>query len=137
MERDVQQALDETAQLAQRVYPALLDGRGLGATLRAMAAASGRNARVQGTIGAGCPPEIVSAVYFSVLDVLEHASAEVTVTVREEDGAVVFHVIENETRSDAELDRVRDRVEALGGRLTVLSEAGLGTGVSGSLPLAR
>ena len=35
------------------------------------------------------------------------------------------------------LDLLRDRVEALGGRLTVRSEPGGGTRVSGSLPLSR
>jgi signal transduction histidine kinase len=34
-------------------------------------------------------------------------------------------------------DRLRDRVEALGGRLTIRSAPGHGTSVSGSLPLSR
>ena len=34
MARDVQQALEETAQLAQRIYPPLLEARGLSAALR-------------------------------------------------------------------------------------------------------
>jgi len=37
MEGDVQQALDETAQLAQRIYPPLLDAGGLAAALRSAA----------------------------------------------------------------------------------------------------
>ena len=41
MTRDVQQALDETAQLAQRIYPALLNAGGLAAALRSAAAGRG------------------------------------------------------------------------------------------------
>ena len=37
MGRDVQQALDETAKLAQRIYPALIEARGFAATLRSAA----------------------------------------------------------------------------------------------------
>ena len=40
MMRDVQQALDETAQLAQRIYPALLNAAGLAAALRSAAASA-------------------------------------------------------------------------------------------------
>ncbi len=39
--RDVQQALDETAQLAQRIYPPLLEAGGLAAALRAAAGSAG------------------------------------------------------------------------------------------------
>ena len=38
--------------------------------------------------------------------------------------------------SDADLDYLRDRVEALGGRLAITPESGGGTRVSGSLPLS-
>jgi signal transduction histidine kinase len=60
--------------------------------------------------------------------------------VREAEGALRFEVVEDVasstavTASDAALDRLRDRVEALGGRLTIRSERGRGTRVSGWLP---
>jgi signal transduction histidine kinase len=144
--RDVQQALDETAQLAQRIFPPLLEARGLGAALRSAAASAPISARIEVTGGAGSPPELARAVYFCVLDALEHAraGAEVTVTVRDEEGALVFEVTESAPRSEAnaagpgpELDRLRDRIEALGGALTIVGEPGGTTRVSGSLPLSR
>jgi signal transduction histidine kinase len=146
MERDVQQALDEAAQLAQRIFPPLLDASGLGAALRAAAASAPISARIEVTRGAAAPPELARAVYFCVLDALEHAreGADVTVTVRDEKGALVFDVTETVSGSDAtpagsgpELDRLRDRVEALGGGLAIVVEPGGTTRVSGSLPLAR
>jgi signal transduction histidine kinase len=45
-------------------------------------------------------------------------------------------VVEDGSRSGEGLDRLRDRVEALGGWLMIGSDAGRGTRVSGSLPLS-
>jgi signal transduction histidine kinase len=136
--RDVQQALDETAQLAQRIYPPLLEAGGLAAALRAAAASAGVRTSLEIAVGTRYAPEIAGVVYWCCLAALQHAGAgaRATVIVRDEDGAVVFEVTEDGSRSDAGLDRLRDRVEALGGRLTIRSEPGGGTRVSGSLPLS-
>jgi signal transduction histidine kinase len=142
---DVQQALDETAQLAEWVYPALLNARGLAAALRSAVAGAGIRASVDVQPGANYPPEVAARVYLCCLEALEQVGAgiPVTVTVREAEGALRFEVVENVARStavagsDAALDRLRDRVEALGGRLTIRSERGRGTRVFGWLPLLR
>jgi signal transduction histidine kinase len=143
MEHDVQQALDETAALAERIYPALLDAGGLAAALRSAAVRAGISASVDVRAGANRPPEVAATVYLCCLEALEHVSAgaRATVTVRDEEEALGFEVVEDGARSaavagsDAGLDRLRDRVEALGGRLTIRSERGRGIRVSGSLPL--
>jgi signal transduction histidine kinase len=139
MARDVQQALDETAQLAQRIYPPLLEAGGLAAALRSAVVSAGIRASLDVTGGASYPPEVAGAIYWCCLEALEHVGAgeRATVTVREEDGAVTFEVVEHGSHSDAGLDRLRDHVEALGGRLTIWSEPGRGTRISGSLPLPR
>jgi signal transduction histidine kinase len=142
---DVQQALDETAQLAEWVYPALLNARGLAAALRSAVAGAGIRASVDVQPGANYPPEVAARVYLCCLEALEQVGAGIpaTVTVREAEGALRFEVVEDVARStavagsDAALDRLRDRVEALGGRLTIRSERGRGTRVSGWLPLLR
>lgn len=138
MVRDVRQSLDETAQLAQRIYPPLLEAGGLAAALRSAAVSAGIRASLEVAAGARYPPEVAGAIYWCCLEVFEHAGtgAQATVTVREEEGAVAFEVVEDGSRSDAGLDRLRDRVEALGGRLTIRSEPGRSTRVSGSLPLS-
>jgi signal transduction histidine kinase len=137
MGRDVQQALDETAELAQRIYPPLLEAGGLAAALRSAAVRADIRVSLE-VAGARYPPEVAAAIYWCCLEALEHAGAgaHATVTVRAEEGAVAFEVVEDGSRSDAGLDRLRDRVEALGGRLTIRSEPGNGTRVSGSLPLS-
>ena len=83
------------------------------------------------------PPEIAGAVYFCALDVFERAPAgtPVVVIVRDEEGALAFEIV-----ADRDLGTERraphDRVEALGGRVTITSEGGRTT-VAGSLPLPR
>ena len=138
LERDVQQALDETAELARRIYPPLLDAGGLAASLRSAAVGAGIRASLDVTAKASYPPEVAAAVYWCCLEAFEHAGAgtRAAVTVRDEEGAVAFEVVEDGSRSGAGLDRLRDRVEALGGRLTIESEPDRGIRVSGSLPLS-
>jgi len=144
MDGDVQRALDATASLAQRIYPPLLEAGGLGAALRAAAVSTGVQARIDVTSLTACPPEVAGTVYFCCLDVLERVGegVRVTIEVRAADGALVFEVSADELRSgasspDGDLERSIDRVEALGGRLTVESGPGSGIRVTGSLPLAR
>lgn len=144
--RDVQQALDEAGRLAQRIYPPLLEAGGLTAALRAAATSIGIPVSIEVDAATGCPPEVLRTVYLCCLKALEHAGAEAraAVTVRKKEGAITFEIVEKGGRwvaagrgSDAGLDRLRDRVEALGGRLTIRSEPRGGTRLSGSLPLPR
>jgi signal transduction histidine kinase len=141
--REVQEALDETAKLAQRIYPPLLEAGGLAAALRAAAASAGVRARIEVAAGAEFPLELAGAVYFCCVDVLERAGrgARATVTVRNEGEALVFEIFEEDAVSAPtaalDLGRLRDRVDALGGQLTVRPESDRRTRISGSLPLSR
>jgi signal transduction histidine kinase len=135
VERDVQGAIDETARLAERIYPPLLEPGGLLAALRSAAVRLGVSARVEVTAGAAYPAAVTRTVYLCCVGALEEGGAGAMVSVRDEEGAVVFEVVTH--RSAAGLDLLRDRVEALGGSLTTSSEPGGGTRVSGSIPFSR
>jgi len=137
MGRDVQQALDETAQLAQRIHPQL-DAIGFAATLRSAAVNAGIRASVDADVAATSPPELFATVFWCWLDVLDRCttSARATITIREQEGALTFQIVEDGDHSAAALERLCDRVAALGGTLTIQSEPGPRTRVSGSLPLA-
>ena len=144
MGRDVQHALDEMGKLAHRIYPPLLEAGGLAAAVRAAAASVGVPTGIDVAAGAGYPPEVAGAVYFCCLEVLERAGdgAQATVTVRDEEGALVFEILYEGTGSEAPasdgvFSQSRDRIEALGGQLSIRSEPDDGTRVSGSLPLSR
>jgi hypothetical protein len=83
----LQQALDETAQLAQRIYPSLLDARGLAAALRAAAASASVSVSVDVALPGTYPTELAASIYLCWLDALEHAGtdAEATISVRDEE----------------------------------------------------
>lgn len=139
MRRDVQHALEETARLAQRIYPATLEAGGLAALLRLAAVNAGVPASVDVAASSNYPPGVGMTVYSCWLDTLARASGETRakIRVREDDDALAFEIIGSAALSDAELERVRDRIEALGGRLTDTSGPDRGIRVSGSLPLSR
>jgi signal transduction histidine kinase len=134
---DVQRALDETAKLAERIFPPLLGAAGLAASLRAAAMTTGARAKIEVGAVDAAPPELVAAVYFCCLEVLRRAGdgARVTIDVGLADGSLAFLV--EGAKADPALDHLCDRIEALGGRLTVDAEPGSGIRVSGSLPVSR
>jgi signal transduction histidine kinase len=139
MGRDVQHALDETSLLAQRIYPATLEADGIGTLLRSAAASAGVPASVDFAARSNHPPEVVMTLYQCWLNMLARATVETgaSIKVRESEDELAFEVIGNTACADADLDYLRDRVEALGGRLAVTSGPGGGTRISGSLPLPR
>ena len=139
MGRDLRQIRDETARLAERIYSPLLEAAGLAVALRSAAVSAGTSASVEVAAGSSYPPEVARTVYLCWLEALERAvaGARTTVTVRDEQGALAFEVVEERACSDAELVRLRDRVEALGGHLTIRPEPDGGSRVCGSLPLPR
>jgi signal transduction histidine kinase len=145
MQLDVRQALKETAQLAERIYPQVSEPGGFAAALRSVAARASTPVFVDVAAGGRYPPEVTTTVYLCCREALEHLppDAQATIRVREEEGTIAFEVVEEGGRADsagttvaAALEQLRDRVEALDGRLTIRSEPGGRLCVSGSLPLA-
>jgi signal transduction histidine kinase len=137
MQRDVQEALDEAARLSQRIYPQLLEAGGLAAALRSAAVSAGVPASVKVTAGSAHAPEMLTTLYFCWLEVLEHSAGNerATATVKEEQGTLTFEFA-GAGDGTAGLEGLRDRVEALGGRLTFDPDAEDATYVSGSLPVS-
>jgi signal transduction histidine kinase len=137
MGQDVRQALEDARTLAHRIYPPLLEAGGLVPALRSAAVSADIPIRIDVGAGTAYPPEIAGMVYFCCLDVFEHAGAgtPVTVTVRTEEGTLTFDVV-TDRDLDAERLPLRDRVEALGGRLSILLESDHRTRLVGSVPLS-
>ena len=66
----MRQALDETALLAQRIYPSALELGGLAALLRSAALNAGVPATVDVVAGSSYPPEVGMTVYLCWLALL-------------------------------------------------------------------
>ena len=75
-------------------------------------------------------------LYWSWLDLLERVGdgSGAALRMREDDGALSFELVADSDRVDEALERLRDRVEALGGRVEVHVDPDGRTRVSGSVP---
>jgi signal transduction histidine kinase len=147
--RDMREALEGVRELAHRVYPPLLLDRGVTEALAAAAAGAGIPTRVEAEALGRYAPEVEATVYFCCLEALknaaEHAGAQARATVRawREGSTLVFEVVDDGVgfeqsakRTGTGLTNMSDRLGALGGRLTISSEFGRGTCVSGTIPVA-
>jgi signal transduction histidine kinase len=137
LQREARRALMEVQELATRIFPPLLEAGGLIPELRAAASRAGVPTRLAMERDAAVPPGLAAAVYFCALDVFERApdGTPVAVNVRSEPEALIFEVV-TECDLGAERRAPHDRVEALGGRVTITSD-GDRTTIAGSLPLPR
>jgi two-component system, cell cycle response regulator DivK len=131
------EALDALRALAHRIHPPLLETGGLRVALRTTAAMLDVPTRLQIPERMTLPPALAEAVYFSCADALEQLGerAKAAITVRQEDETIVFEITAQGADSDADLTPTRDRIEALGGVLTIQSAAGH-TSITGSLPFS-
>jgi len=136
LRREVRRALTEMQELANRIFPPLLEAGGLVAELRAAASRAGVPARIDVDVDAASPPEITGAVYFCAVDAFERtpAGTPVVVSVRGEEGVLAFE-IDADVNLGSERRAQHDRVEALGGQVTI-TERSDRTTVAGSLPLS-
>jgi len=147
--RDVDEALDEIRDLARGVYPPLLASGGLPDALAAVASSAPVPTTVRcSTRGRRFSREIESAVYFCCREALQNAgkhggvARRVTIVVRPQGDGLAFDVTDDGDGFDVErtgagtgLTNMSDRLGALGGTLTVDSRAGVGTAISGRIPL--
>jgi signal transduction histidine kinase len=148
MGRDVREALQAVRELAFGVYPALLIARGLTDALSAAASEASIPTQLNAAALDRYPAEVEATVYFCCVEALQnavkHAGAGARATVRawREESALLFEVRddgagfdESTVRTPSGLANMSDRLDALGGRLTISSQPGSGTRVFGSIPL--
>ncbi len=138
MAANVREALDETTELAHRIHPLPLGQLGFATALRSAAQAVGVTAIVDIAAGADYPPETVAALYWCCVDALSSASggSTATVTTHDTEGALTFEILIAEPLTGDRIERLRDRIEALDGRLSVDVRQDGGARVHGWLPLS-
>ncbi len=142
--------LDETVNdlrsLASGVYPPVLSHYGLLEALRSASRQMSMPAMVQARGIRRYPPEVEAAVYFSCMEALQnitkHAGprANASVKLSQDELALCFEVRDAGVGFDvygvepgSGIQNMRDRVEAVGGHLTVTSGPGEGTVVAGEV----
>jgi len=141
-------ATDELRELARGVRPAILADAGLGPAVRTLAEHSGCPVELSIDLNGRLDAAVESAAYFvvaeSLANVVRHASAtvaRVAISTESDPGRIVVAVTDDGV-GGASVNRgsgirgLKDRVEALGGQLTVDSRAGKGTRIRVELPCA-
>jgi signal transduction histidine kinase len=143
--RELDLADAELQELAAGIHPALLTSQGLGAALTSLAERSPVPVQLS-VLPERLPAFLAAAVYFTCSEALAnvakyaHASA-VTIEVARGD-RVLRVLVADDGAGGADLARgsglvgLKDRAEALGGRLTVTSPAGGGTTIQVLIPWA-
>jgi signal transduction histidine kinase len=147
LQRDTTAALENLRDLARGIYPPLLADRGLAAALGSQASKAAVATSVEPDGIGRYPQEAEAAVYFCCLEAMQNVAkyaeaSRVVVSLREEDGALVFSVEDDGKGFDAAtaakgagMQNMSDRLAALGGSLEVRSEPGDGTTVVGRIPI--
>jgi len=140
-------ALDELREIARGIHPAMLARGGLGAALAALARRCPVPVDLHIQVPDRLPDPVEIAAYYVVSEALtntaKHAGASAAeVEVAEITGEDVLRVrVRDDGRGGAEFGRgsgllgLKDRVEALGGRIALHSPAGAGTTLDGHIPL--
>jgi signal transduction histidine kinase len=150
LDGEVEDAIDELRDVAHGLYPPVLSQRGLIAALSHVAGHSHIPIEVVAADVPRLAPELESAVYYCCLEAIQNAvkhagpSVRVTISVRMEDGQLVFQIADDGPGFDpahagggSGLRNLRDRVGALHGRLSIVSSPGHGAMVTGSIPVVR
>jgi signal transduction histidine kinase len=140
--------LDELREIARGIHPAVLAEGGLRPALKALARRSAVPVRLALGVDGRLPDPIELAAYYVVSEALtnaaKHARAStVTVAVEADTAGTALRVeVRDDGAGGADLTRgtglvgLKDRVEALGGRLHLDSPRGAGTTIDIHLPIA-
>jgi signal transduction histidine kinase len=139
-------ALDDLRDLARGIYPPLLADKGLPTALEAQARKASLPVAVTAEGVARYGQDVEAAVYFSCLEALNNVAkyadaSNASVAISQIDGHLTFVVSDdgrgfdpNVTGYGTGLQGIADRLDAIGGTLSVASRTGLGTTITGSIP---
>jgi signal transduction histidine kinase len=137
--------LDELREISRGIHPAILSDGGIGPAVRMLARRSAISVEVEVAVATRLPPPVEAAAYYVVSEALtnaaKHAAASAAyVDVRLTDGSLQLSVRDDgsggaDPAKGSGLIGLNDRIQALGGTLTVDSPAGQGTTLHVTLPV--
>ena len=141
---DLEEAIDELREVARGIHPQVLTDFGLGPALAQVARAAAGPVAVSSTGLGRYSAELESAIYYCCREAIQNASkhggssVKISISLHEEADSVGFQVSDDGPGFDIAnatggrgLQHMRDRMLLLGGRLSIVSQAGVGTVVSG------
>jgi signal transduction histidine kinase len=140
-------ALEELREIAHGLHPAILAKHGLGPALKELARRSAVPVHLDAQVEGRLPEPVEIAVYYVVAEALTNAAKHAHATAAEVEVAAGNGVLHMRVRDDghggADFGRgsgllgLKDRVEALGGRLALHSPPGEGTTLQVQFPLGQ
>jgi signal transduction histidine kinase len=139
-------ALEELRELARGLHPAILSDHGLPAAVDALAQRAPLPVDVAVALDDRLPKPVEAAAYYVVAEALTNVAqyaqaSQAQVRVSHSGARAVVEVVDDgvggaDERGGSGLRGLVDRVEALGGKLSVSSPVGAGTTVRAELPAA-
>jgi signal transduction histidine kinase len=139
-------ALAELRELTHGINPALLVERGLPAALEELCGRAALPTRLHAALDRRLPNQIESAAYFLASEALTNAAkhshgSEIRVIASCNEESLTVEIADDgiggaTTAGGSGLRGLADRLEALGGRLTISSPPGRGTTVRAEIPVA-
>lgn len=141
-------AVNEVRSLARGIYPPVLENEGLSAAISGLASSSPIEVDFDGDAVDRYTGEIEAAVYFDIAEAVtnaaKHAVAPIRIELEEARGALRFTVSDSGPGFDpavanggSGIHNMADRLDAIGGHLTIHSTPGGRTTVTGEIPLSR
>ena len=139
--------LDELREISRGIHPAILSEGGIGPALKMLARRSAIPVEVDLRVDSRLPPPVEVAAYYVVSEALtnavKHADASVAyVDAYPQDGRLHLSV-RDDGAGGADLTKgsgllgLADRIQALGGTITIDSPRGKGTALQVDLPIAH
>jgi signal transduction histidine kinase len=138
-------ALDELRETARGIHPAVLADRGLAAALKTLARRSPIPVDLQVQVNERLPEPVEVSAYYIIAEALTNAAKHARASTASVQTQVVGDVLLLAVRDDGAggagftggtgLVGLKDRVEALGGRVFLDSPRGAGTSLRAELPL--
>jgi signal transduction histidine kinase len=137
---------DDLREIARGIHPAILAQGGLAPALKALARRCTVPVQLDVQTERGLPERVEVAAYYVIAEALTNAVKHANASVIKVDADATDRVLRLRVRDDGAggadpirgsgLVGLKDRVEALGGTITVQSPAGAGTSLHAELPLA-
>lgn len=146
LEQQAGDAISAIRGFASGIYPPLLEAEGLEMAIGQQARASSLPVSVHTNNLGRYPREVESAVYFTVLEALQnttkYANADsASVSLTAVNGTLEFEITDDGHGFDTAtvtpgtgLNGIADRLDSVGGLLTVSSHPGRGTKIAGTVP---